>query len=132
MHKLSALLIGVLFGYGSAAAEEPIRLMTEEFPPFQYYEGERLTGISIDLIQELQKRVGNSAPIQVYPWTRGLRLLEKKPNSALFSTMKTPDRAGKYKWVGPLAELRTVFFNKKATRFSSNQSRTPRTYPRLV
>ena len=107
--------MSVLLCCGPSTAEESIRLMTEEFPPFQYYDSGRLTGISIDIVQALQQKIGNSDSIRVYPWTRGLRLLESKPNSALFSTMKTPERKSRYKWVGPLAELRMVFFKKKGS-----------------
>jgi len=97
-------------------ADESIQLMTEEFPPYQFYEGEGenrvITGISIEIIKALQKKIGNSDPIKVYPWSRGLKLLAKHKNSALFSTLRTPERESKYKWVGPLAKLEMVFFKR--------------------
>ena len=97
-----------------ARADESIQLMTEEFAPYQFYEGEGenriFTGISIEIIKVLQEKIGNSDPIQVYPWSRGLKLLGKNRNSALFSTVRTPGRESKYKWVGPLAKLEMVFF----------------------
>lgn len=99
-----------------AGADESIRLMTEEFPPYQFYEGEGenrvLTGISIEIIKAIQKKIGNNDPIKVYPWSRGLKLLAKHKNSALFSTMRTPGRESKYNWVGPLAKLDMVFFTR--------------------
>ena len=99
-----------------AHADQSIQLMTEEFPPYQFYEGEGenrvITGISIEIIKALQKKIGNSDPIKVYPWSRGLKLLAKHKNSALFSTVRTPERESKYKWVGPLAKLEMVFFKR--------------------
>ena len=112
MKKVSLSLMLLCWCCNLAAASEPIRLMTEEFAPFQYYEGKTLTGVSIEIMRVLQAKVGSTDAIVVYPWSRGLRLLERTKNSALFSTLRTEGREKKYKWVGPLAELRMVFFKK--------------------
>lgn len=102
-----------------AHADDSIRLMTEEFAPYQFYEGEGenivLKGISIEIIKEIQKKIGNNDEIKVLPWSRSLKLLAKNKNSALFSTARTPEREDKYKWVGPLAKLEMVFFKKVGT-----------------
>ena len=102
-----------------AWAGESIQLLTEEFPPYQFYEGEGenrvLTGISIEVVKALQDKIGNSDPIKVYPWSRGLKVLGKNKNSALFSTVRTPTRESKYKWVGPLAKLEMVFIKRKGS-----------------
>jgi len=112
--KTIILLMTLLCIATSVHADESIQLMTEEFPPYQFYEGEGenrvITGISIEIIKALQKIIGNSDPIKMYPWSRGLKLLAKHKNSALFSTVRTPERESKYKWVGPLAKLEMVFF----------------------
>lgn len=114
--KTIILLIALLCIATSVYADESIQLMTEEFPPYQFYEGEGenrvITGISIEIIKALQKKIGNSDPIKMYPWSRGLKLLAKHKNSALFSTVRTPERESKYKWVGPLAKLEMVFFKR--------------------
>jgi len=97
-------------------ADESIQLMTEEFPPYQFYEGEGenrvITGISIEIIKALQKKIGNSDPIKVYPWSRGLKLLAKHKKQCALLTLRTPERESKYKWVGPLAKLEMVFFKR--------------------
>ena len=112
MNKTFLILILLFLCCNLGAASEPIRLMTEEFQPFQYYEGDRLTGISVEIVTALQAKVGSTDSMVVYPWSRGLRLLERTKNSALFSTLRTAGREQKYKWVGPLAELSMVFFKK--------------------
>ena len=99
-----------------ALADTPVRIMTEEFAPYQFYEGEgdsrAIAGISIEIVQAIQEKLGNKDPIRVLPWSRALKLLAKHRNSALFSTARTPEREGKYKWVGPLSKLEIVFFKK--------------------
>jgi len=102
-----------------ALADTPVRLMAEEFAPYQFYEGDgddrRITGISIEIVRAIQKKLGNKDAIKVLPWSRGLKLLAKHKNSALFSTARTPEREGKYRWVGPLAKLEIVFFKKSGS-----------------
>jgi polar amino acid transport system substrate-binding protein len=110
------LFVALLLIPSPVGAEGTIQLLTEEFPPYQFYEGEGenrvITGISIEIIKAVQKKISNSDPIKVYPWSRGLKMLGKNKNSALFSTVRTPTRESKYKWVGPLAKLDMVFFKR--------------------
>jgi len=119
MRKLLLASVALLFSY-QAHADNSVRLMTEEFAPYQFYEGKgdkkKITGISIEIVQAIQKRIGNNDAIKVLPWSRALKLLAKRKNSALFSTARTPAREKKYKWVGPLAKLEIVFFRKTGSK----------------
>jgi len=121
MNKILLSFVVLLFS-SQAFADNSIRLMTEEFAPYQFYEGKGdnkvITGISIEIVQAIQKRLGNKDAIKVLPWSRALKLLAKKKNSALFSTARTPGRENKYKWAGPLAKLDMVFFNKAGSDIS--------------
>jgi len=91
--------------------------MTEIFPPYQYKDDadNKLVGITVEIVEALQKKIGDKSEIKVYPWTRGLKTLEVKKNSALFSMLRTDERRNKYKWVGPIAEMEMVFFKKKGS-----------------
>jgi len=116
MRKFFLFLSALIFS-APALANDPIHLMSEEFPPYQFYEGESkvATGISIEIVQAIQNKIGNTDEIKILPWNRALKLLAKKKNSALFSTARTPAREDKYKWVGPLSKLEMVFFKKKGS-----------------
>jgi len=107
-------LISLLFS-------ESITIMTEVFPPFQIVnEGELTGGISVEIVRAIQKEVGNNSKIKVYPWSRGMKLLEKRKNYALFSTLRTKQRENKFKWVGPLAKMELVFFKKTNSKIKIN------------
>lgn len=116
MNKLF-LFLSALFFSTPTLANDPVRLMTEEFPPYQFYEGnsQAPTGISIEIVQAIQNKIGSTDKITILPWNRALKLLVKNKNSALFSTARTPAREDKYKWVGPLSKLEMVFFKKKGS-----------------
>lgn len=118
-----------------AYAGDSLKLMTEEFAPYQFYKGEGenqvLTGISIEIVKEIQKKIGNEDKIKVLPWSRALKLLAKKENSALFSTARTPEREDKYKWVGPLAKLKMVFFKKVGTAVNFTSLEEAKKVPKI-
>lgn len=111
--------IGLFVLTQPAFAGSSVQLLTEEFPPYQFYEDQNneksITGISMEIVKALQTKVGHEGHIKVLPWSRGLKLLAKNTNTALFSTARTPAREDKYKWVGPLAALEMGFFKKKGS-----------------
>lgn len=115
--KKVALIVG-FFLFGTVLnAEEKISLMTEIFPPYQYYDEDlKLSGISIEIIEAVKREINSQDPIKEVPWTRGVKITKKKKNSALFSTLRTPEREKLYKWVGPLVDLSVVFFKKKGSK----------------
>mgnify|MGYP006414592433 CR=1 FL=1 len=122
MKKIILSIFAILMSSHSYA-DNSIKIMTEEFAPYQFYEGsdKAITGISIEIVQAIQKRIGSGDAIKVLPWNRALKLIAKNKNSALFSTARTPAREDKYKWVGPLSKLEMVFFKKtgSSVNFSS-------------
>jgi len=99
-----------------------LNLMTEIFPPYQYKSNidNSLIGISIEIIRAIQKELGTKDNIKVYPWSRGIKMLQKKKNTALFSMLRTKEREKKFKWVGPLTKMQLVFFKKRGSSIVLN------------
>ncbi len=111
--KKVVMLVVLLFLSTMLSAEEKITLMTEIFPPYQYYnEDLKWTGISIEIIEAVKKEINSQISIKEVPWTRGVKITKKRKNTALFSMLRTPEREKLYKWVGPLIDLSMVFFKK--------------------
>lgn len=113
---ITLLCFFVALGAQPVFAQE-LMVMTEEFPPYQYYDDVdgRLIGISTQIVEAIQQKVGDTSEIKVFPWVRGLNLVKAKSNAALFSMLRTKEREEQYKWVGPLAKLEMVFFKKKGS-----------------
>lgn len=81
-----------------------LKVMTEEYPPYNYKDGSGLSGISVEIMEEIFKRAGsghNRGDIALLPWARGYNLTLQRPGHALFSTTRTQDREDLFKWVGP-------------------------------
>jgi polar amino acid transport system substrate-binding protein len=91
-----------------------LRIFTEISGKSQYYyEQHHLTGSTVELVREIQKRIGDTTEIEVVPWARGYCELKKEPSVLLFSTTLTEERKPLFKWVGPVLRLDWAFFVKK-------------------
>lgn len=116
MHKIFLTLLLTL----STLSAQNIQLMTEIFPPFQYEKDKKLTGISIEIVDAIQKKIKSNLKVKVFPWTRGVKIVDLKKNTAIFSMLRTKERESKYKWVGPLTSMKLVFFKKKGSNITLN------------
>jgi polar amino acid transport system substrate-binding protein len=113
MKRLLALLLSLLLPPGTARAQG-LTIYTELAPPYQVQEpGGSLTGFAVELVQELQRRVGSREPIQVVPWVRGYNEALVRPDVLLFGMERSAERDPLFQWVGPIAED-TYFFYVRA------------------
>jgi len=106
---LSCLLMGFL---PSVPAAE-LTILTENLPPLNYVQDDILVGPSVDIVREIQRRVGSTVPIRVYPWARAYKMALEEKNVVLFSTTYTEDRKDRFKWIGPLATKRDILVARK-------------------
>ena len=102
------------------------QIMTEDWFPYQFYEGTELRGISVDLMDEMLKRVGSSqtrSDIQLFPWARAYHLVRKKEHTVLFSMTRTTEREKQFRWVGPIFQNTTylITLKKKNIKISSSK-----------
>jgi polar amino acid transport system substrate-binding protein len=87
-----------------------LRLLTEEFPPINFSEGGVPRGLTVDLVQAIQQRLGQDLPIQVLPWARAFREAQESAPTALFATARIPERESLFQWVGPVVQFRSTFY----------------------
>lgn len=91
-----------------------LNILTENLPPLNYVKDGELVGPSVEIVKEIQRRVGSYEKIQVYPWARAYKMALEDENVVLFSTTHTKERDEKFKWVGPLATKRDILVAKKS------------------
>lgn len=78
-------------------AEEPpaLLVMTDIWPPFRMQDGDgALSGLDIDLLDQLSQRTGLRFEVQRAPWARGLAALQNGKADLMTGLAKTPDREG--------------------------------------
>ncbi len=89
-----------------------LKLYTEDSPPSSYEENGRIKGLSVDIVQEIVRRIGQPDTIALVPWARGYQLAESEADTALFSTTRLPQREALFSWVGPLYRQRWGFYRR--------------------
>ncbi len=97
-----------------------LTILTENLPPLNYVKEGELVGPSIEIVKEIQRRVGSRDKIKVYPWARAYKMALKDENVVLFGTTHTKARENKFKWVGPLATKRDILVAKKGSGIKIN------------
>lgn len=92
---------------------------TLEEPPgsFTKNSGE-LTGISVDVVKEIQKRLGNTDSIKVLPWARTYQNVLKHPNVVAFTATRTKERENKFHWITKITRSRYAFFIRTGDQIS--------------
>ena len=98
-----------------------LALYTEENPPGNYLADGKPAGRVVELVREILQRLGEPDTITVVPWARGYNQALSRPDVALFSTTRLPQREKLFQWVGPVYTQNWGFYAKKGTgaRFTS-------------
>ena len=79
MRKILLFIASICMLANQSLAAEELTILTENLPPLNYLKNGKLVGSSVEIVQEIQKRLGSQEPIQVYPWARAYQMaLEKK------------------------------------------------------
>lgn len=113
-----SLCAALVLADAAAGVAENLKIMTEEYPPFNYTENGTVTGLATEVVQEVARRTGNTADIEVLPWARAYGIIQKQDGLILYSMTRTKAREDLFKWVGPIASNRWVFFAKKGSGVS--------------
>jgi len=90
-----------------------INVVTEEWAPYNYTEDGVLKGFSVEIVQLIIKKLNAEAQIQVFPSIRASSMLNNDPRTMMITMLRTPEREGKYKWIGPLGDGAIYFYKKK-------------------
>lgn len=109
---MKSLIASILALFATSAFADPLKLVTEEYPPYSYRHGAILKGSSIDQIDLLMKDAGLTYKIEIMPWARALALAENEPDHCVFTTTHNAARNPHFKWVEPLLAGRTLLIRR--------------------
>lgn len=100
------LILMAVLSWNSAHA---LTLLTEISPPSSFMRDGALTGVGVEIVREMQRRAGDSSPIEVLPWARAYAIAQDMPDAAIFATTRTPERESLFQWVGPILTIEWLF-----------------------
>lgn len=99
----------------AVASQPPLRIVTEEFPPYNLTENGRVTGFSTEVVEAVLHEIGLRAPIQSMPWARAYDTARNEENVLIYSITRTAQREALFKWVGVVAPSDWYLFALQGT-----------------
>jgi polar amino acid transport system substrate-binding protein len=107
------LCLIAVFPAAVAGSDEPITIVTEDLPPFNYKQDRELTGISTEVVQAVLQKVGLKSDISMYPWARAYKMALKQKNVLIYSIIRIEERENLFKWVGIVAPFEIYLYKLK-------------------
>nr|WP_315246411.1 transporter substrate-binding domain-containing protein [uncultured Albidiferax sp.] len=114
--RRAAMLIASagLWAYAVAAqAVETIKILTEEYPPFNFTDKGRITGLGTEVVQAVLKEIHIEGQFQSLPWARAYETAQSTENVLIYSINRSRDREKLFKWVGPITPTDFYLFALK-------------------
>ena len=106
---IRTLAVGLPLAMGgmSAAAQQELRLLAAELPPYTYQVPSASVseqpgpgrGTVHDAVVEMARRVGHSGRIEYMPWFRAQEIAQTEPNVGILALTRSPEREDKYLWM---------------------------------
>ena len=107
------IILCLCFSKYTECEEIAIRIVTEEWAPYNYVKNDILTGYSVEIVNALMDMTENRYNIELLPGVRSKYILSSKENIMMFTVFRTPEREDLYKWIGPI-DSGSIFFYKRA------------------
>ncbi len=90
-----------------------LNYLAEDYPPFDYQEGGKPAGISIEFLEAIFRNIGvnrTRADVRIVPLADGLQQAQGNTSTVFFSIVRSPEREPLYKWAGPFTKSSFVLF----------------------
>jgi len=85
--------------------------VTEEIYPYSFMENDgTLNGTSVAVVQEMVRRSGCGARLELHPWNASYGIALATPGAAVFPTARTPEREDRFLWAGPIGTFEYVLY----------------------
>ena len=104
-----------------AHAEGPLKIVTEEFPPYSMTQNGKVTGLATDVLQAVLKEVNMQGNIQSMPWARAYEVAQGPETVLIYSITRTPVREKLFKWIGVIAPADWCLFSLQSRHLALNR-----------
>lgn len=95
------------------ADQTPVKIVTEEWAPYNYVQDGEIVGYSVEVIQHILAILGQEYYIEMLPGVRSKHVLLETKNTFMATIYRTEERENQFKWIGPIAHG-TIHFYKKS------------------
>ncbi len=92
---------------------DSIKIVTSDYPPFNYLEDNKPTGLCTRIVQAILKDMKINVPIITLPWARAYKMAVKHENTLIYTIARTKEREHLFHWVGVLVTGNSYLFSMK-------------------
>ena len=97
MYFVALLILSVFAGKVQA---EDLMVYTEEFPPFNFTQDGKITGVSTEVVTRVFAAARLNTRIKSLPWTETYNLAQKQKNALIYSISRRKEREKLFQWIG--------------------------------
>ncbi len=97
-------LMLLLFILSASAFATDLKVVTENWKPYNYEENGEIKGISTEIVKAVLDNAKIPYGIKVYQWTEAYKTAQKDENVLIYTINRTPQREELFKWVSPLGK----------------------------
>jgi len=108
------VLCGLVLSVAVLADERTIRVVTSEYPPYEYLRDGQLVGTDTRLVRRVLSEMGDEASFQVLPWARAEHMVRAGTADMLYSLTFSETRNQYYHFTNPISTAQDVFFKHKS------------------
>jgi len=91
--KNAILLAAALTLAPVTALADVIKCTSLEFAPLIFVGSDKKpTGLAVDVVQQVLKKMGHTLEVEIYPWARSLEMVKRGERDCIFTAYKTPER----------------------------------------
>ncbi|WP_343861724.1 substrate-binding periplasmic protein [Aliiglaciecola litoralis] len=101
---LSICLLAVV-SLSTLAESQRLRIVTEHWPPYNYLDTDgTLRGEATDNVRRILAQANLDANIELLSWSKALDLANHRPNTLIFSILRSEERENSFDWYCPLSD----------------------------
>ncbi len=115
-------------GAVQAASDVVVRILTEEYPPYNYTEQGKITGLSTEVVEAVLSELKLRGDFQSLPWARAYETARSTPGVLIYSIGRTPERDKLFKWVGVIATTNYYLFGRPGKAYEVDSLEAAKKY----
>lgn len=108
--SLAVAVLSAVLVFTPPGSAQDIRVVADEFPPYNYIDEGEVTGASTDVVRAVLDYLQIDADIEIMPWARAYRTALDRENILIYTIARSAEREASFKWVGPVSEYNAVLF----------------------
>jgi len=110
---ISKFVFTLIYLVSLAVNAEPLTIVTEDLPPFNYIEDGKVMGLSSDIVRATLQEAKLEYRIELMRWDKAYFVARFKPNVLIYSIEKNPKRKKHFRWIGQIVSIEFCMFRLK-------------------